>query len=197
MADQVHAVLKDAESEVQLITPYFVPGADGLAALKGLLQRGVKVSLLTNALAASDNVFVHGAYRRYRGPLLAAGARIFEFAPPARNRRQRDVLHSKVFVIDKRRAIVGSLNFDLRSAHTNTEMGILFEDPDLVAELSAVFDKDAGADFAYALSLEHGAPRWAVTRPGLSKVMRVEPEANVLWRSVSWVVGRLPIHGWL
>jgi cardiolipin synthase C len=197
MAEQVHSVLNDAEQEVQLITPYFVPGPAGLSVLNGLLRRGVKVSLLTNALAASDNVFVHGAYRRYRGPLMSAGARVFEFAPPARNRRQREVLHSKVFLIDQRRAIVGSLNFDMRSAHTNAEMGILFEEPNLVAELSAIFETDAGPDFAYALSLDRGSARWAVARKGLPKVMRVEPEANVLWRSVSWVVGRLPIHGWL
>ncbi len=197
MAAQVHDVLKDAEHEVRLITPYFVPGADGLSALTELLKRGVEVSLLTNALAASDNVFVHGAYRRYRGPLLAAGARIFEFAPPARNRRPRDVLHSKVFLIDRRTAIVGSLNFDMRSAHTNSEIGVLFEQPDLVAELLAIFEEDARPDLAYALSLDRGWPRWAVQRPGLPKLMRVEPEANILWRSVSWVVGRLPIHGWL
>jgi cardiolipin synthase C len=197
MVKQVHSILNTAQHEVQLITPYFVPGSVGLSALKGLLAREVKVSLLTNALAASDNVFVHGAYRRYRGPLLAAGARIFEFAPPARNRRERDVLHSKVFLIDRRRAIVGSLNFDMRSAHTNAEMGILFEEPALVAELTAIFETDASADFAYALSLDHGAACWAVARPGLPRVMHVEPEANVLWRSVSWLVGRLPIHGWL
>lgn len=197
MTKQVHSALRDAQQEVQLITPYFVPGAEGLSTLEGLLKRGVAVSLLTNALAASDNVFVHGAYRRYRGPLLAAGARIFEFASPARNRRQRDVLHSKVFVIDRRKAIVGSLNFDMRSEHTNTELGILFEEPDLVAELSAMFETDAGPASSYALSLDRGSVRWAVDRPGLPKIMRVEPESNVLWRSVSWIVGHLPIHGWL
>lgn len=197
MAEQVHSVLTDAEHEVHLITPYFVPGSAGLSVLKGLLRRGVGVSLLTNALAASDNVFVHGAYRRYRGPLMAAGARIFEFAPPARNRKQRDVLHAKVFLIDRRKAIVGSLNFDMRSEHTNTEMGIMFEQPDLVAELLAIFDADTRDDLAYALSLDQGSVRWKVARPGFPEVMRVEPEANVLWRSVSWIVGRLPIHRWL
>lgn len=197
MAEQVHAILKGAAREVQLITPYFVPGSAGLLALQDLLQRGVSVSLLTNALSASDNVFVHGAYRHYRVPLLKAGAKIFEFAPPARTRRQRDVLHAKVFVIDGQRAIVGSLNVDMRSAHTNTEMGILFEQPDLVAELTSIFARDAGPDQAYALSLERGAPRWAVVRPGLPQVTRFEPEANLLWRSISWIVGRLPIHSWL
>jgi putative cardiolipin synthase len=197
MAEQVHAVLNEAEQEVQLVTPYFVPGAKGLAVLRGLLRRGVKVSLLTNSLAASDNVFVHGAYRRYRGPLLAAGAQIFEFAPPERNGRKREVLHSKAFLIDRRKAIVGSLNFDMRSADTNAEMGIMFEEPALVAELLAIFETDAGLESAYAVSIDRGAACWAVSRPGLPKVMRVEPEASILWRSISWVVGRLPIHGWL
>jgi cardiolipin synthase C len=197
MAEQVQSVLEAATNDVRLITPYFVPGAAGLSTLHDLLQRGVRVSLLTNALSASDNVFVHGAYRRYRGPLLAAGAKIFEFAPPALKRRQRDVLHSKVFLIDGRRAIVGSLNFDMRSAHTNAEMGILFDQPDLVAELSSIFARDADPDHAYALSLDHGSTQWGVSRPGLPPVMRVEPEATVLWRAVSWIVGRLPIHNWL
>jgi putative cardiolipin synthase len=197
MAEQVQAVLNEARSAVHLITPYFVPGTAGLAALQGLLRRGVAVSLLTNALSASDNVFVHGAYRRYRGPLLKAGARIFEFAPLAGRRRQRDVLHSKVFLIDGQRAIVGSLNFDMRSAHTNTEMGILFEQADVVAELSSIFARYTGPDQAYALSTDRGSPRWAVSRAGLPKVMRVEPEASTFWRGVSWIVGQLPIHGWL
>ncbi len=197
MAEQVHALLNQAKQEVQLITPYFVPGAEGLEVLNGLLGRGVKVSLLTNALAASDKVFVHGAYRRYRGPLLSRGAQLFEFSPPARNRRQRDVLHSKVFLIDRQQAIVGSLNFDMRSAHTNSEIGVIFEEPDLVAELSAVFARDTGADAAYALSLDDHSLCWAVARRGLPKRMWVEPEANLLWRSISWLVGRLPIHGWL
>jgi cardiolipin synthase C len=197
MAEQVHSILEGAKNDVRLITPYFVPGAAGLSALNALLGREIKVSLLTNALSTSDNVFVHGAYRRYRRPLLAGGAQIFEFAPPAPKRRHRDVLHSKVFIIDGKQAIVGSLNFDMRSAYTNSELGIHFEQPDLVAELRQIFDYESSPNQAYALSLDHGALRWAVARPGLPAVMRVEPEANVLWRSVSWVVGRLPIHGWL
>ena len=197
MAEQVNTVLTSARHDIKLITPYFVPGFAGLAALTALLQRGIRISVLTNALATSDNVLVHGAYRWYRKPLLAAGARLFEFAPPGHKRRQRDVLHAKVFLIDGTQAIVGSLNFDLRSAYTNSEMGILFSQPDLVKELTDIFDQESGPDQAYALSLDHGAVRWSVARPGVPAVMRVEPEANVLWRAVSFLVGLLPIHGWL
>jgi putative cardiolipin synthase len=157
----------------------------------------VTVSLLTNALSASDNVFVHGAYRRYRGPLLAAGARLFEYAPPVGGTGQRDLLHAKVFIIDESTAIVGSLNFDLRSAYTNSEMGIVFDQPELVAELLTFFQGHTTPTQAYTLSMEQGAIRWAVTRPGLPSAYWVEPEAPALWRGLSWVLGRLPIHGWL
>lgn len=197
MAEQVHQVLAGADHDVRLITPYFVPGEAGLAELTALTRRGVNVSLLTNGLAASDNIFVHGAYRHYRAPLLEAGARIFEFAPPAQDGQKRDVLHSKVFLIDGRRGIVGSLNFDMRSAHTNAELGVLFEQPDLVAELQAAFDQDSDPNHAYALSMEGSRIRWAADRTGAPPRMSFEPESPVLWRAVSWTVGHLPIHSWL
>lgn len=197
MSEQVRAVLASAQQEVRLITPYFVPGEAGLSELIELTRSGVNVSLLTNALAASDNIFVHGAYRRYRAPLLAEGARLYEFAPPEVEGHRRDVLHSKVFIIDGRRAIVGSLNFDMRSAHVNAELGILFEQPDLIAELLATFDQDSDPDHAYALSMENGRVKWSVTRPAVPSRVWVEPESTKLWRAVSWVVGQLPIHSWL
>lgn len=197
MVDQVGAVVARAQHQLRLITPYFVPGVAGLAMLRAQAVRGVEISLLTNALSASDNVFVHGAYRRYRGPLLAAGARLFEYAPPVGETGQRDLLHAKVFIIDDTTAIVGSLNFDLRSAYTNSEMGIAFDQPELVAELLTFFQDHAAPTQAYALSMEEGAIRWDVTRPGLPSTYWVEPEAPALWRGLSWVLGRLPIHGWL
>ena len=58
---------------VPLITSYFVTGQAGIAGLTRLAQRGVRISLLTNALSATDMLLVYGADRRYRGALLAAG----------------------------------------------------------------------------------------------------------------------------
>lgn len=197
MADEVHELLASAQHDVRLITPYFVPGASGVAELKALAKRGVQVSILTNSLAASDNIFVHGAYQHYRAQLLAAGAKFYEFAPPRQGRQPRDVVHSKVFIIDRQTAIVGSLNFDQRSAYTNAELGVLVEEPELVAGLLAVFDADSAPDKAFALSLERGAIRWDVARPGLPLTMAVEPDTGLLRRGLSLVVGHLPINRWL
>ena len=197
MDTAITSILDAAKFEVQLITPYFVPGPAGIAGLTGLAARGVKISLITNALSATDLITVHGAYRYYRRPMLAAGARVFEFSKPALAGRKRDVLHSKVFIIDQRKAIVGSLNFDLRSAYINTELGLLFEQPELVAELTAMFDTLASREQAYSVTCEDGALRWAVARAELPAVMMVEPEAGWSRRAISWIVGQLPIQKYL
>lgn len=197
MHEQVHDLLASAKHDLRLITPYFVPGTKGLADLEAIARRGVKVSLLTNALAASDNILVHGAYRHYRAPLLGVGAQLFEFAPPRQKGMQRDVLHSKVFIVDHRQLLIGSLNFDMRSAYTNAELGVIVEHPALVTEALAVFSHDSGPDQAYALSYENRDIVWQVDRPGGPSRMSVEPEAPLVWRALSWTVGHLPIHAWL
>ena len=197
MSTAIADILLRAQTEVRLITPYFMPGRAGIAGLTGLAERGVRVCLLTNALSATDMLLVYGAYRRYRGALLAAGAVIHEFSPIPKKGRKRDVLHSKVFVIDGRRAIVGSLNFDLRSAFTNTELGLLFEHPALVADIAGMIDTLSAPDQAYAVSRQQHALQWAVARPGLPAVMLVEPEASRPQRAISWLVGRLPIQAYL
>ena len=197
MSTAIAAILTNAQTEVRLITPYFVPGRAGIEGLTGLAARRVKVSLLTNALSATDMLLVYGAYRRYRGALLAAGAVIHEFSPAPMPGRKRDMLHSKVFVIDGRQAIVGSLNFDLRSAFTNTELGLLFEQPELVAEIAQMIDSLSAPDQAYAVTRPDHALQWAVSRPGLPAVMRVEPEASAPQRAISWLVGLLPIQAYL
>lgn len=77
-------ILEGAQASVQIVSPYFVPGAEGMGRLIRMARSGVQVQIVTNALTATDQTIVHGAYRRYRRPLLAAGARLFEFAPRGR-----------------------------------------------------------------------------------------------------------------
>lgn len=193
MDTAIASILKSADTDVQLITPYFVPGTVGLAGLTELMARGVKVSLVTNALSATDLITVHGAYRYFRSPMLAAGAKIFEFSKPELVGCKRDVVHSKVFMIDGRQGIVGSLNFDLRSAYINTELGLLFEGAPLLAELRSMFDTLSSPEQAYQVTQTGRALHWAVARPGLPSVMTVEPESGWSRRATSWIVGQLPI----
>src|SRR5690606_25969847 len=124
-----------------LISPYFVPGEAGSAALAYLVAQGAEVSLTTNSLAANDVPAVHAGYARHRERLLRAGVRLFE----TKARVQVDSagvfgssgasLHTKAFVVDGVRGFVGSFNLDPRSADLNTEMGVLFDDEVLGARV--------------------------------------------------------------
>ncbi len=194
-----------AERRVRLITPYLVPGREGMRALLALTEAGVRVEVLTNALSATNHTIVHGAYRRYRRPLLAAGVRLLEFAapdrpegrgePPPGGLRRGEMLHSKGFTVDGRLGFVGSFNFDLRSAWLNIEMGVLFDDPDLVAELDAEFDACADPARAWALGLSKGRLFWT-PGPAPGRCHK-DPGARAFRRGTSWLIGHLPIHSYL
>jgi len=190
--------LAETTKSLRIMTPYLVPGAAGMAALSGLAARGVRVEIITNALAVNDHVIVHGAYRWYRKGLLAAGIRLHEFAArPGRGpwpAQPREMLHGKAMLLDGRLGFAGSFNFDLRSAFLNTEMGILFDDPALLAELNDRFDRAIMPDRAFTLALTGKRVAW---HRGDEKPLTIEPDSTFSRRLVSFVVGHLPIHRWL
>ena len=204
LSDHIADLLRGAQAEVRLTTPYFVPGAAGLALITGLARRGVAVKVLTNSLSTTDVAGVHAAYAHYRQPLLAAGAALWEFAPerppraglPQAVRGSRDRLHAKIFLVDGAEALVGSHNFDMRSANLNTEIGLRFRDPALVAELADLFDRQTAPASAFSVTLENGALHWNVVAAGRAGKERAEPEATIWRRLAAMAMARLP-HDWL
>src|SRR5690606_36067072 len=122
------------------------PTGEGVAALSALAARGVQISVLTNALEATDVVPVHAGYAKYRKTLLQAGIRLFEMKrdgpAPAHGvlgmtGSSASSLHAKTFAVDGARVFVGSFNFDPRSANLNTEMGFLIDSPVLAQGMRA------------------------------------------------------------
>ena len=95
--------------------------------------------MLTNSLASTDMPIVHAGYRNHRVPLLEMGVELYEVAPEARGAGHRPraaaksassgvfALHAKVFVFDRERVFVGSMNFDQRSLRVNTELGFIID----------------------------------------------------------------------
>lgn len=141
------------EKTFDLISPYFVPGDEGTAALARLAGSGVKVRVLTNSLASSEAGVVFAGYAKRRHDLLRAGVQLYEMKPtgvrPPREEREEkasigssgsSALHAKTFAVDRRSIFVGSFNFDLRSAHLNTEMGLVIDSPALAQRLAGFFD---------------------------------------------------------
>ena len=140
------------QNELLIVSPYFVPGDTGVAWLGGLVKRGVRVTVLTNSLAATDVGAVHAGYQRYRKALLEAGVRLYELKPEAieheRAKRgggisgSRASLHAKTFVFDRRAVFIGSLNLDPRSIQLNTEIGLVCESAPLAEDLAGTIEQN-------------------------------------------------------
>ncbi len=127
-------VLTSAKSNVAVISPYFVPGENGTAALVKLVHDGRTVRVLTNSLVANDVAAVHGGYSRSRKPLLKGGVQIWELKPIAGAKSQSSLfgssgasLHTKAFIVDNDTVFLGSYNLDPRSTWLNCEQGVLVE----------------------------------------------------------------------
>jgi cardiolipin synthase C len=124
-----------ARSTVDIQTPYLITTPEVRKLFKDAVNRGVKVRILTNSLASTDNVEAFSGYQRDRNALLATGVSIFEFKPDAEVRKEIMTgalqeklnytpifgLHAKTMVIDGHITVIGTFNLDPRSAHLNTE----------------------------------------------------------------------------
>ena len=200
------------EKELLIVSPYFIPGESGVAVLRGLVKRGVRVTVLTNSLAATDVAAVHAGYQRYRMDLLEAGVRLYELKPGAieyeREKRgkggisgSRASLHAKTFVFDRRGVFIGSLNLDPRSIQLNTEIGLVCESAPLAEELAGTLEQKIDA---IAWRLERivdasGDARMVWVETGAEGVRQRTEEPEVgFWRSFSvWFLGLLPIESQL
>ncbi|AXK73195.1 cardiolipin synthase [Lysobacter sp. TY2-98] len=121
-----------ARERVWLATPYFVPGEAAMMALTSAALAGLDVRLLVPR--RSDSRLVTFAARSYFDELLAAGARIHEYAPR--------MLHTKALLCDDEIAIIGSANFDHRSFRLNFEVSMLFRDAGIAAALADILQRD-------------------------------------------------------
>ena len=160
----LEAAIGRPERELDLVSPYFVPAEEGTAALVALAQRGVRVRVLTNSLAATDVSPVHAGYAKYREDLLRGGVQLYELKPAPADREaaaggSSASLHAKTFAVDRSRVFVGSFNFDPRSARLNTEMGVLIDSAALAGRLSSALDRDLPRQ-AYAVRLVDGRLEW-------------------------------------
>ncbi|RIX78857.1 phospholipase D family protein [Acidovorax cavernicola] len=197
--------IRAASVEILLTSPYFIPGRAGVDLLAEAARRGVKVSVLTNSLASTDQPLVHGAYRRYRPALLTAGVALFELSPQRAGREEQRKLfglsvgglHTKSLVIDRKELFVGSMNFDPRSDRINTESALAIHVPEVaedVARLAALSKMQA----AHQLRLSEGqAIEWITPAGGEGPVHPDEPESEFWLKIWLLLTSEFAPEGWL
>ncbi|MCV2879054.1 phospholipase D family protein [Sedimentimonas flavescens] len=194
--------ITSAQSELYVVSAYFVPRRRGVDLLAAMEARGVDVTVLTNSMDSTDVLAVYGHYALSRRALIEAGVDLWELrSNTAREDRKRlglekslSGLHSKAFAVDGRHLFIGSFNWDPRSVHINTEMGLMIDSPELTQEVLRIFKRDL-PDRAYQVTAdENGKLNWLSRREdGVTLLHLWEPYDSV-WRAfMSGVYGFLPI----
>ncbi len=190
---------RQAEKEVQVTSPYLVPGEIFFTEARALEERGVKVAVMTNSLGSTNQSIVHAAYARARVPMLEAGVDLFEMRYEGSMQAELDTapvesrwaaLHAKCAVVDRKRVHIGSYNVTPRSANLNTELGLLIDSEALARQLGALLDRATAPENAWQLKLDANRRlRWLSSDGQLNR----QPSRS-FWRTIqSGFFGLFPL----
>jgi putative cardiolipin synthase len=201
----LHEAIMACERELIVISPYFVP-EKSLETFRELRERGVRVRIMTNSLAANNHLIVHAGYAPSRKPLLEMGAELYEVRADAQvagvqksgMAHSGGTLHAKVFVVDRERVFLGTFNWDPRSAHINTEMGIVLDSPRIAMAIAHFIDGITWVD-AYEVRLGEGNRlQWlSLDEQGDKVSLAKEPDTTWWQRFKVGFYRLLPIRGQL
>ena len=212
MARTVANVAAHAQSEVLMVTPYFVPARDEMRMLDGLLRQNIRVAILTNSLESAPGLLAQAGYVRYRLPMLDDGADLYEVRSLLGSQRGSGQtarmsgfgnygLHAKLFVFDREKIFIGSMNFDQRSKRLNTEIGLIIDSPELAQQTVMRFDNMTQPESAYVLSLRNHGPNgewkvvWDTIEDGQLREYTREPAKSRWQRFKLRLLALLPDRG--
>ncbi len=159
---QLRKTIRRAEDELLLQSPYLILNRRGRRQFRKLRRQNPDMDIIvsTNSFAATDNTLAYSANYKLRNSYIQMiGMDIYEYKPhPAElldylpnhlelassaqeaglEREPFLCIHAKAFVVDNEIGYVGSYNIDPRSDNLNTELGLLIEDPSVVAQLREI-----------------------------------------------------------
>ena len=189
-------MLAIAETELIVISPYFVPQQQGVEFFGRLVGKGVRVIIISNSLASTNHSSVHAVYARYRKPLLQRGVELHELRPQleSSDATTKLTLHSKVATVDRKKMFVGSFNLDPRSLYLNTEMGMVVESDELAGSMAESILASL-PDIAYKLQLsEKGRLQWRLQAASGDELITTEPQTTWWRRFKTRLLSFLPIE---
>jgi putative cardiolipin synthase len=199
------AVVDQAQDELLIISPYFVPQKSGEKYFQGLIDRGLKVTVLTNSLAANNHGIVHSGYMGSRKALLKMGVDLWEIKVTAEvtgvdrggSGAALATLHTKAFVVDRQHLFVGSFNWDPRSVYINTELGVIINSPEMAGAATDGIEQVLHRRAYQVVLNEKGNLRWLDNSGDETIVLDKEPDTS-WWRRTTAQMGRiLPVRGQL
>ncbi|MFO1217331.1 MAG: phospholipase D family protein [Burkholderiaceae bacterium] len=187
-----------ARQEVLLSSPYLVPNPDVMDDIREGRLWGLRIAIITNSLASTDEPLVHAGYRRYRDDMLDLGVELYEIVP-SRISRAKNLgafghsvgrFHAKAAAVDGKVTFIGSLNLDPRSDKHNTELGILIRSAEVTQQLVNLAEL-VKTEAAYRLKLNraNGRIEWTLPEAVGGETLTEEPDSTWWQRLLLNVVG--------
>jgi cardiolipin synthase C len=197
LGSQLRQIVEGARLELIISSPYFIPGNRGIRLFEQISNKGVRIRIVTNSFAGNDVAIAHSGYAKYRKSLLKLGVELHELKPSLTVAQEKErsrfgsssaSLHAKVFVIDRERVFVGSLNLDPRSVDLNTELGIVVEDRELASRIAQKLDVLAQPRYSYRVELDpsDGDLVWISQEDGKEVRYSKDPEVGFWRRTSTW-----------
>jgi putative cardiolipin synthase len=200
----IHPVIMNAaravQSELLMVTPYLIPDEESMQLFKNLRQHNTQIRILTNSLQSAEMSVAQAGYMHYRIPLLEDGVELYEIRSQLGNTKGSGQtkaiskfgnygLHAKLYVFDRKSLFIGSMNFDQRSKHLNTEIGLIINSPALAQQVVERFHTMVQPANAYRLALcpnaegEEPSLVWYTQEGGQAIEYDTEP-ARSDWQSI-------------
>ncbi len=153
-------MIGSARRSVYLQSPYFIPDASVLDALRVAALSGVDVRVMVPM--TRDHPLVHWANLAYLGELVEAGVKAYLY--------QDGFLHAKTIVVDGAIASVGSANWDIRSLELNFETNAMIYCRRLAREQEEAFMRDVRSCQQWKLADHLNRSAWIKVKCSFARV---------------------------
>ena len=124
-------IINTAFDYVYIMTPYLILDNEMVSALSNAAKRGVDVRIILPSVP--DHKIAFAIAKSHYPELVSAGVKIYEYTP--------GFVHSKVFLSDDVKAVVGTINLDYRSLYLHFENAVYMHATKAVLQIKNDFDE--------------------------------------------------------
>jgi len=201
--EALQRVVDGAERDVVVVTPFFVPSENDVEWYQRMVDRGVRVRILTNSLASNQGTISNSGLNKHRLGVVKAGVELHELRTDAADKARWETppqvarylgLHAKFYTVDRERVFLGSVNLDPRSKFVNTEMGVLIDNTQLAEVTADAITRLMTTDNAWQVEIgTDGRLQWRSD----TETVRRQPARGTGQRLADRFYGLLPISDYI
>jgi phosphatidylserine/phosphatidylglycerophosphate/cardiolipin synthase-like enzyme len=175
------ALMDAAQEEIIIQNPYVVLTDAARAAMQRASDRGVKIIIHTNSPMSSDSLLTQAMFiGDWRGILKdMPNARIFGYKLSTK-------LHSKVFVFDRKVAVIGTYNMDPVSEQINSEVVAVTHSKSFATQVAMKIWSDIKDSHEYKIKVERDGSISTVFGPETHSDKGVIDRLNML-QKLQWL----------